>query len=1180
MLGEQFMIKVSCPSCDASYDVDEHRLPEHGLRMRCPKCGDSFRVDRDGSAVKAGGEAVPDPRKPPRRKPTKVGMGPQPPPSPPAAGLKSSPSARPGQHGEVDLPAPLAGREPGDVPATKRGGRSRSFDLFDDSGVADLPTPKAQPERSAFDPFADVDLPALLGEAGSTDLPAPRARSERADVDLPALMGEEIDLPMAMSDAELPAPKIQSTVPEPMALDSDLPMPSLHRDLPVARDDFMSLDLDGPERVHGGGPIELDLPDGEDLDLEMELDEPLKAPRAAPPYGAPAVTLSAAPTAGRIRRDSVDAELTEEPELSELSEEGDAEIHRMPRPARPEGDLRAPGPKQKIRVKAISIKRPAWVMKAVAALALVAAILGAGFYAGTTKHGLFGIHLIEPFLPGSGDEALIRQAIEDAESTASSDTYAGTRQALAKLEAARSDAPLSKPLVARSLLHESYYQVRYGRDAERADIADALRLHLQRRGDQAPRVHVALAADALRNADTATSSSEIELAAQEDPTDPYVDLVAGEIALQGGKGQTAVEAFSRALAKQESARAQWGLARGYQALGDGAKAAAAAQVTLQLSPNHAGARVAVARGLIAEGKIDEAYDLLQVPAALAPVGGVSLPVARADKSAALGLVAHIEQRRGRMGAAREMYDKALELDTSNTEAALGAARLVLLDGLYQEALARFQTVIGSELRPGAETDPTGKPKVVVQAKLGAAEALVAMDKGEDAKKLLADLETPEPVNADVEIWLGKVAAALGDSEQAVRHLRNAIVLEPKAVGAYMALAQHYTETKRPDEAVGVLVEAQQNVEITAEVRRLLGWAELQRHRLDDSITQFQAAIEMEPRDSSAQYGLAIAYRRKLMLEEADAALAKVEELDSKFPGLVLEKGRLAEARGDIEGAAASYRRALEASPNDSALRSRLGAVLVLSGKLEEAEALLREVLEAQPYSAEAEHYLGRIELERRDLGTARQHFLRASRLEPDDGLYRMYVAWVALESNEMTTALRELDTALKLDPTLGDAYWLRARIQIRAGTVRDALDDLRKAIELNPRRIEAWAAMGECHYQLGQAGEAIVAFEKAVAGDPKRAYWWYRLGRLQLDEGKLEPALASLTTAAELGEQAPQDAGWLADAHRLIGDIYYAQKKRQDAVVQYGRYLELADRDAIDRADVEAKLRKVGQGIP
>ena len=395
----------------------------------------------------------------------------------------------------------------------------------------------------------------------------------------------------------------------------------------------------------------------------------------------------------------------------------------------------------------------------------------------------------------------------------------------------------------------------------------------------------------------------------------------------------------------------------------------------------------------------------------------------------------------------------------------------------------------------------------------------------------------------------------------------------------MALAQHYTSTKRPGEAVGVLVEAQQNVEITAEVRRLLGWAELDRNRIDEGIKQFVQALEMEPRDSASQFGLAVAYRRNGRLEEAGAELEKVQALDAKFPGLPLEKGRLAEASGDMDAAVASYRQALGDSPNDTALKSRLGAVLVLTGQVDEAEKLLLQVIEAQPYSAEAEHYLGRIELERGQREAARQHFLRAARLESDSGLYRMYVAWVALESNEMTTALRELDTALKLDPTLGDAFWLRARIRIRAGIVRDALGDLRKAIELNPDRVDAWAAMGECHYQLGQMKEAIADFEKAVAGDPERGYWWYRLGRLQLDEGQRAGALTSFGAATALGDEIPGRKAWLADSHRLIGDIYYGQNKRQDAVVEYGRYLELADRDAIDRADVEAKLRKIAQGF-
>jgi predicted negative regulator of RcsB-dependent stress response len=121
--------------------------------------------------------------------------------------------------------------------------------------------------------------------------------------------------------------------------------------------------------------------------------------------------------------------------------------------------------------------------------------------------------------------------------------------------------------------------------------------------------------------------------------------------------------------------------------------------------------------------------------------------------------------------------------------------------------------------------------------------------------------------------------------------------------------------------------------------------------------------------------------------------------------------------------------------------------------------------------------------------------------------------------------------------------------------------------------------MGECHYQLGQVKEAVADFEKATAGRPDNAYWWYRLGRLQLDEGMRPKALASLAKSVELGDGAPSEHGWLPDAHRLLGDIYLGQKKKQDAVVEYGRYLELADRDAIDRRDVEVKLRQISLGL-
>ncbi len=44
-------MKITCPSCGASYNVDDSRIPANGMTMRCPKCSHSFRVMPDGAAA-------------------------------------------------------------------------------------------------------------------------------------------------------------------------------------------------------------------------------------------------------------------------------------------------------------------------------------------------------------------------------------------------------------------------------------------------------------------------------------------------------------------------------------------------------------------------------------------------------------------------------------------------------------------------------------------------------------------------------------------------------------------------------------------------------------------------------------------------------------------------------------------------------------------------------------------------------------------------------------------------------------------------------------------------------------------------------------------------------------------------------------------------------------------------
>ena len=1205
------MIEVSCPSCAASYDVDESRIPKGGQRMRCPACGSSFQITADGEIGEPRSQRPPSAR--PSRKKTQVGLGPISVPPPPSFG---APSAIPpsGEAGTSDPATPFprpSSFEPPDVPS--EGDSALDLPRPMESAL-DLPRPmESEPElprpmesepdlprlmhsdpdlprsmEGALDlprPMDDgVDLPRPMHSDPDllrpidegVDLPRPLESRTDGDVDLPAPMydsgvdlpapkeppgplGEEIDLPMALTDAELPAP---------IDPDPDLLVPMSRKDLPVAREDYQDVDVEPLPHEHGGGLVNLE-PDDRELDLEMDADTSslrVPGPPALPSLGGPP-SEEAIGEIGELELPETEDDL----EFSELTEKevADAAAEHVPGavPVRPRRIARPPRKKR---------ERPAWLVPVGIAVTVVALVIGLGFYLEDTKYGLFGIHLIEPLLPSSGDPAQVETSLAEVEALAATDSYAAARQSLSQLAGLQANASLNQELAARRITHEALFQLRFGDNPEGQRAIDELRAFLAARGNEAPGFHLAVAADALRTGDIATATAELDAARAESAGEELFAIVTGELALENEDAKQAIEAFSLAKERRPSARAQWGLSRAYELSGQEQDALEAAKEALRLSPHHGAARIAIARSHIARGEMDDAEALLKAQTGLE--GGGAEGLSNAERSRALTMVAQIEEHRGRRGIARQTYENAASLDPGNADAALGAARLLLGEGAFQDALTRFQALVNSGIPESADPHPSGKPAQLVEAKLGAAEALLAMGDAAQAQGMIADLATPEPVDREVELWHGKVADRLGKSKDAVQRFRNAIKLDPKWFPAYVALSQHYASNGRSEEALAVLEQAQKHVRLTGEVRRLRGETELARNQLEAAVREYQAALEMEPLDSSALFGLSVAYRRLGRLDEAAASLLKVQETDANFPGLSLENGRLAEARGELDQAVASYQSALQARPDDIDLKSRLGAALVVAGELDRGEELLQQVLESEAYSAEAEHFLGRVEFARGKVNRARQHFLRAARLEPQNGLYRMYVGWAALEFNELATALRNFEAALERDPRLGDAYWLRARIRIRTGAVRDALNDLKKALALNPKRIDAYAAMAECYDQLGRPQEAIQAYKSAVEADPTRGRWWYRLGRIQFDDGKRAESIASLAKATQLGDAVADPKAWVAEAHLFLGEAHESNGDKAQAVSQYERYLQLAPPTAIDREDVQLKLQKLRGG--
>jgi tetratricopeptide (TPR) repeat protein len=1062
------------------------------------------------------------------------------------------------------------------------------------------------PARKPSGSLADLDLP--TPRTGIADLPLPAVGGGRAvvpaslgDLDLPPMRSAAPDRSPALSEPGMPSPNAPAASPAGFG-ELDLGPPTGPRGSAAAAlfgDDALDLgELPGagneaPAARGGGADTDASFGDGRGDDLSFDL--PSGRVSGVPPAAAGQATPDGRRGAGGTGFGEID--LGGEPDGMEFGDLPQApEGAALPSPVAPilaadaVGAQRRPAAKEAPSEGAAAKEKPAAKRgRAVAVAAGVLLLVGGGGAAlSATPYGLFGVYEIERHLPAAGSPEAVRAAIRGAEALLADDTYAASRAALRKLGDARRQMGLNRALLARSALHEALFQQRYGADVASGTRIAAIFARLDERGETGEGVPLARAADALRRGSVAEARRAAEAARAATPDDAWAAITVGEAALAAGDAEGAAGAFRAAAGKGGGARALWGVARAL-ALGEApaAEVAAAVDATLEASPLHVSARTARARAALDAGDVDGALRWAREAAGLAPVAvGDAAPArlrgSRAERTEALALLGAADERRGHAAEARESYEAALALTPGHLGALLGAGRVLLAQQRNTEALARFEAALGlggsaaAAQAPGAGAQVGAAGRSPLQdARLGAARAMLALDRARDAKEHLDALLAERPEDVDVLLALGDAARSLGDDAGAEQHYRDAVRLAPARFDGYIALARLFTRRNRAAEAQATLEEAARRVEETADVRRQLGESELEQNRLDAAIAHFERALALDPDSNGARFGLAVALRRSGRLDAAAAQLDRLAERDASYPGLPLERGIVFEAQGKSERAAQMYEAALADRPDDPDLLLRLGAAQVAAGQLDAAEETLRRVANARPNSAEAEHFMGRVAFARGDLQTAQARFDRAVSLDGTRAEFHLYSAWVALEEGQFGKALERVQAALERDASLGDAYWIRGEVRLRSGAVQDALADMYRALRLKPSRHAAWAGAGEALDQLRRRSEAIVAYTRALEGDERNGLWWYRLGRLRMDDGNASAAREALTRATLLGEALPARPGWLPDAHRILGDARRLGGDRSGAMESYRRYLEIASPSAIDRTDVERNLARL-----
>lgn len=325
-----------------------------------------------------------------------------------------------------------------------------------------------------------------------------------------------------------------------------------------------------------------------------------------------------------------------------------------------------------------------------------------------------------------------------------------------------------------------------------------------------------------------------------------------------------------------------------------------------------------ARG--AEGEIDEVLASGQKSGLLyTTLGTIQMWAGDLDKAAAslkqaqllepnsvrvLSSLGQLNRRRGMDADAWTFYDSALRIDKDHADSLLGKALLILdanevdrpkaeKDRLLKEAEDQIAKVLGLP-------DGSISARQLALAKFARAQLLFAQGGRDEAAKLEQEAFTLDPANPDIRLMRGRRLLREGDTDGAVKEIRQAIAIDGKRASFYVDLSQALLAKQGgAREAVDALDKAIASFPNSSRIHVLLGDAWRAVPDIDKARASYEKAIEVEG--------------------------GKLPEARAKLGQIWREKREYAKAREELEKAVKEF--GLSGGPNQALALTELGRTI-------------------------------------------------------------------------------------------------------------------------------------------------------------------------------------------------------------------------------------------------------------
>jgi tetratricopeptide (TPR) repeat protein len=514
-----------------------------------------------------------------------------------------------------------------------------------------------------------------------------------------------------------------------------------------------------------------------------------------------------------------------------------------------------------------------------------------------------------------------------------------------------------------------------------------------------------------------------------------------------------------------------------------ALAAAALVAAPALAQSKLDQAIAKAEEQLQKGKPEDAVKTLTKAAAEAGVEGqVAL--------------ARLHERLGDLESAAAAYGQAKVGGNANALAAV--ADFTLRVGTGKEALAVAQQAVAAGATPEA---------LAVQAR-----AMVRTEDGPGALTVADKAVAAGPSNAMAYVARGEALIAIGKNPEAEAALRKAVELAPKSALAWSRLARAQLATGKPAEAVASAKKATELNDKFAEGFAILGVAIIAENpkNWSEAIAQAQQGAFLNPKNPLVQSAVGKIFEANGQLEQAAASYRRALQADSGFAPARLALIQAELNRGNRDAALAEAKKAAADMPSSSDIQLLIGEMSVRNGDYAEALGYLEKAMKGLPGNADGWALLGRSYHAVRRYDEAADAYGKAVELAPQNLNYRTTYGLILGLAGDLEKGLAELQKVTGT-PGYKDAVgWVNLGwIYRNLNKATESIAAYQKALQLDPKQEQAALGLGWAYQYTKEYDKAIAAYEQAMKIDPKSASadaqlgiaWCYFFKR-QLPEAK------------------------------------------------------------------------------